>query len=368
VRGKVHSAGSARGAPRQGRGQFGKADEEFLEGVVYQSLGAARQDVLVGPRRGVDNAVVRIDHSRVMILTTDPISIIPSLGMETSAWLSAHLIASDFATSSRAPEFASFEYNIPRELSEADKAAYITAMGRVCGSLGVSIVAGHTGTYPGAGFTVIGGGTMFGFADENEYLDPSMSGIGDVLLMTKGSAIEATATLANTFPSYLEERIGSRLAANARQYTRLCTTVRDALIASSVGIGAEGVTSMHDATEGGVLGGLSEMAHASGNAFLVHEELIHVSEEARLTCLAFAIDPLVSLSEGTLLLTCREGRVGEVRRKLRRNGIPAFAIGKVAGRGSGLWSARKRGKVARLLPKRDRYWVAYARSAAENLT
>jgi hydrogenase maturation factor len=194
-----------------------------------------------------------------------------------------------------------------------------------------------------------------------------MSQTSDVVLMTKGAAIEATATLANSFPSYLEDRIGPGPAAKARKYTSLCSTVRDALIASSVGIRAAGVTSMHDATEGGVLGGLDEMAHASGHAFFVHKELIHVPEESRLTCLAFAIDPLVSLSEGTLLLTCKEERAAEVSRKLRRNGIPVFAIGTVAERGSGLWSVGKGGKKTRLLPKRDPYWPAYARAAARRL-
>ena len=101
---------------------------------------------------------------------------------------------------------------------------------------------------------------------------------------------------------------------------------------------------MHDATEGGVLGALSEMAHASRRAFVIDEDRIHVSEETRQTCAAFGIDPLVSLSEGTLLLTCKKEKTDELRKKMRRSGIPTFVIGRVAERGRGV-SLMKGGKI-----------------------
>ena len=151
---------------------YGKAGQAFLENVVYRSLGVKNDDIVVGPRRGFDNAVIRLDDSRVMIVTTDPVSILPTLGMKESAWLSVHLIASDYATSSQAPEFASFDFNLPSELGTTETEEYLVAVGRECDRIGVSIVAGHTGSYPGAGFTVVGGGTMFGFAGREEYLGP----------------------------------------------------------------------------------------------------------------------------------------------------------------------------------------------------
>ena len=346
--------------------RLGKAGEGFLERVVYRNLGAARRSVKVGPRMGFDNAVVRIDNWRSLILTTDPVSVIPAIGIRDSAWLSAHLIASDFATSSRAPQYASFNYNFPQQLEMADVEAYLAEMGRECARLGVSIVSGHTGTYPGAGFTVVGGGTMFGFAKNDEILDTSMSMPGDAILVTKGAAIETTAVLSNSAPAFVEEHLGSSLAVRARKYTRLCTTVKDALVASSVGIKEEGVTAMHDATEGGVLGALNEMAFASNHAFVVKKERIAVSKETKLICSSLGIDPLVSLSEGTLLLTCKTQRSKEVLRKLRRSGILASAVGRVADGASGLWLDVEGGRRNRFVPKRDPFWNAYQRIQREH--
>ncbi|MDG6898248.1 MAG: AIR synthase, partial [Nitrososphaerota archaeon] len=77
----------------------GKLDPAAMEKIVYRSLGKKSSSVVVGPARGFDNAVIGAGGRRRMIVTTDPVSIIPSAGMENSAWLSVHLVASDYATS-----------------------------------------------------------------------------------------------------------------------------------------------------------------------------------------------------------------------------------------------------------------------------
>jgi hydrogenase expression/formation protein HypE len=343
------------------KSRYGKLAPSLLKRVVYRNLGLGRESILVGPGNGFDNAIIRVDESRLMVVTTDPISVIPGLGMKDSAWLSVHLIASDYTTSACAPEYASFDYNFPEQMDVTDKEAYLVEMGHECGRLGISIVAGHTGTYPGAGFTVIGGGTMMGFTSEASFVDPSMSECGDAILMTKGAAIEATAVLANSFPGFVEERIGRRLTARAKKYTRLCSTVNDSLTASSVGIRKEGVTSMHDATEGGVLGALDEMASASEHTFVVREQDIEVSNVSRGVCSVFGIDPLLSVSEGTLLLTCKKDRAEEVARRLRRGGVQACDIGEVTEGSGGLLLERIGKKARRFTPRPDPFWAAYER-------
>lgn len=337
-----------------------------MERVVFSSLGRASSKVVLGPARGLDNAVVSIGKNRRMLMTADPVSIIPGIGMKESAWLSVHLIASDFATSGRSPEFAAFIYNLPRKLRDSDVEEYLTAVGRECRKLGVSVVGGHTGSYPGGGFTVVGGGTMFGFCEEGEYVDPTMARAGDVVLMTKGAAIEASAMLAHSFPRFVERSAGPGACNRARLMLRECSTVKDALAASLLGLGAEGVTSMHDATEGGVLGGLAEMADASGKAFMIEGEKVHVRAETLAVCRAFGIDPLTTVSEGALLLTCNPKRADELQARLRRRGIPAFEIGR-ARKGRGLWVARQGGRLMKFAPKPDRYWSAYERGVRLHL-
>jgi hydrogenase expression/formation protein HypE len=321
------------------------------------------KEVIVGPGMGLDNAIVSIGGGRVMVVTADPISMIPSIGMQDSAWLTVHELASDLTTSAVQPQFAVFDYNLPPSLSMDDFELYVKAAGRECSKLGISIIGGHTGRYPGSGFTVVGGGMMMGVAEESGYVTPAMVQEGDEVIMTKGSAIEATAVLARMFPRSVEEKVGSDLAKRASDYFRLCSTVQDARVASSVGLREDGVTSMHDATEGGVLGALYELADASGREFRVDEGQIIVSEETRAVCDMFGLDPLVTLSEGTLLVTCRPERSGAVQRKLSRKGVRAAVIGHAGKRGKGRLVLNSGGRTRRYLPpKFDPYWSAYAKA------
>ena len=340
----------------------GKERSEFMEDVVYRSLGMKSEEVLVGPGKGLDNAVVSVGGRRVMIITVDPVSAMPSLGMRTSAWLSVHLVASDFVTSGVDPQFAIFAYNFPPAMTPLQREEYVSSIGDECRRLGIAIAAGHTGSYPGGEFTVIGSGAMLGTAAEDGYVTPAMARDGDAVLMTKHAAIEATATLSATFPGILGRAVGDGQVRRAKRMRRLCTTVEDARAARKAGLGDRGVTSMHDATEGGVIGALEEMSRASGKAFVVEQARIPVSKESEAVCAAFKIDPLRTMGEGALLVTCSPGAVRKVERALSDAAIPVARIGAVT-RGEGLWLETGLGKSRAVVPARDPFWGAYDRAS-----
>jgi hydrogenase expression/formation protein HypE len=344
----------------------GKAPRTFMQRVVFESLGRRSRRVKLGPGVGIDYAVVSAGKGGVLVLTTDPVSVLPLAGMKTSAWLSVHLVASDYTTSGLDPEFASFSYNFPPELDDSEKEEYVRAVGAVCDELGVSIIAGNTGTYPGAGFTVIGAGTMLGFGKEGGYIAPTMAKAGDHIVMTKGAAIESAATLALSFPAFTEKALGAKLASKAGDLVTRCSTVKDARVARLVGLGREGVTSMHDATEGGVLGGLAEMAAASQKGIVVALDRILVPEVVSKVGSLFGFDPLTSPSEGTLLLTCSQRSLDAVLKKLRRSGVEATEIGHVE-EGEGVWASRERSPATRVGPVPDSYWAAYQKASEAGL-
>lgn len=344
-------------------GKFGRRE---MERAVFSNLGRPSPRLVVGPGIGLDNAVISVGRTMRMLVTADPVSMIPSMGMRASAWLSVHLIASDYTTSGLRPEFATFTYNLPRELRASEAEEYLASVGRECAALGVTVVAGHTGSYPGGGFTVVGGGTMFGFCSEGEYVDPTMARPGDAILMTKGAAIEAAAMLAQSFPAFVRRTAGIAACSAAKRRVRECSTVKDALTASSLGLGPGGVTSMHDATEGGVLGGLEEMSEASGTAFVVEADKIRVTSDCLAICRAFRIDPLTAVGEGSLLLTCHPTLEDELESKLARNSIPAHRIGRVR-KGRGLWFKGAAGQKKRVKPGPDGYWAAYVRGVRAGL-
>lgn len=347
----------------------GKVPREFLDSVVFANLGARRSSVLEGPGHGLDNAVISLGGGKALVVTSDPLSIIPSLGLDESAWLSIHLLASDLTTSGADPEYAMLDLNLPPKMELESISAYVMGLSDECKRLGIAIVGGHTGRYPGSDYTVVGGGMMFSVVGRNSYVTPAMAKPGDMVMMTKGAAIGTTAVLARSFPSTIGEKIGGPLLRKAQSLLHDCSTVEDAKVAATLGL-RDKVTSMHDATEGGVLGGLRELSLACGLPVVVRREAIHVSEESAAVCRLFGLDPLTSVSEGTLLITCKAAAGQELESLLAKQGIGAYVIGEV-GRDrndAGLWLSSGGSRPEKFEPKgSEDYWNAYHEAVRKGL-
>ena len=243
---------------------LGKIGGTLLTETVLGRLGAADPEVLAGPRAGVDIGVLRVAPGVVMAVTTDPVFLLPSLGWEQAAWFAVHILASDAATSGLPLRAMSVDLNLPAELSDHDLATLWQAYAGACEELGIAVVSGHTGRYAGCAWPMVGGATCLALGPEDSYITPTMARPGDRVVVTKGAAIEATALLAMSFPDRLRNQVGTDTLAAAQRLVRSMTVVPEARAAAAYGVRDAGVTAMHDATEGGVLGGLYEVAEASG--------------------------------------------------------------------------------------------------------
>ena len=115
-------------------------------------------------------------------------------------------------------------------------------------------------------------------------MTPAMARVGDAVVVTKGAAIEATALFAATFPDRLARSIGDDVVKAADALFERMTVVPEATVAREFGLRDAGVTSMHDATEGGVLGGLTEVAAASNAGLRIDRAAIPVRPEVRDVC------------------------------------------------------------------------------------
>jgi hydrogenase maturation factor len=334
--------------------------------VIVPALGPPRAEVLVGPRAGSDCAVVKIGAGRVMALTTDPVSLIPALGAAASARLSCHLLASDLWTSGIPPAYVTVSLHLPPHMEESELGEYWRAMAAEWTKLGVTVVAGHTGRYAGCDLSILGAATLIGVGDEGRYLSPAMARPGDRVIVTKGCAIEAAAIAARLFPKRLAEKLEPEEMERARALLDQVSVVADCQAALGVGVRDRGVTALHDATEGGVLGGLIELARACGHDLRVERARIPLSPEARAACEIYGIDPYWTLAEGALIVTVIAEQAAAVRAALAQRGIAAAEVGEVM-KGSGkLWLTEPDGAVRTLAePEPDPYWEAYGRAVAE---
>jgi len=308
---------------------YGKITKEIFDSVIYPKLGASRPEVVVGPAIGVDTCAINVAEGEVLVATTDPMSYIPELGPADSAWLSVNMIASDLATSSFKPQYAIFDLNLPPSMTSNDFQAYWNALSDECRELGIAIVGGHTGKFEGCDYTVVGGGTMFSLGAANRYVSSKGGSPGDNLIVTKGAAIAATGILARVFHNYIEKNTDTETAKKGAECFKEITVVEDALAASSVGVRSAGVTAMHDATEGGVLSALRELAAASSAGLYVEKEKIPVLRDTKSICDLFHIDPLTSVGEGSLVIACQPRYTPDVVSALEKSAIPCEIVGEL---------------------------------------
>lgn len=347
---------------------LGKISREFFDHFIYPRLGARRPDVLVGPRHGVDVGIVKIGNGQVMAITTDPIYIVPQYGWERAAWFSWHILASDVTTSGFPPAFVIPDFNLPIGIREEEFEIVWRIWHEESAKYGAAVVAGHTARYDGTDYPMVGGATFLAVGPEDRYLTPEMARPGDRVVITKGAAIEATGIFAATFPRTIERELGEAVAEAGQALFYQMSTVDDALTAVTVGVRDQGVTAMHDATECGVLGGLYEVAEASGVGLEVYLDRIPVPPAVEAITRHFGMDPYTSISEGTLILTVRPEKTQALLEALARKGIEAAEIGEVLPAEEGRWLVTPEGRKPLEHPRVDPFWGAIRRAFEEGLT
>jgi thiamin-phosphate kinase len=296
----------------------GKVDPYKLAKLVFPYIRLRDPRVLVGPGLGLDAAVVDCDD-RVLVLSSDPIT----GALRDIGWLAVHINANDVATMGAEPKWFMANLFAPEGLGGREISRLVKRMSAACEELGISLVGGHTEVTPGLPRVVISG-AMVGEAPKDRFVTSQGAKPGDRIILTKGIAIEGTAILAMDREAELKKALGRSLVTRAKRFMNRISVVRDALVAAAVG-----VTAMHDPTEGGLAGGLNELADASGVGFRVERARMPVAHETEAICGYFGIDPLRTMGSGGLIITAAPKKAEEVLDGLSKAGIPASEIGEI---------------------------------------
>ena len=345
-----------------GNPKIGKIDLDTFTSFLLQRLGKKDDTVIVPPRTGIDSAVIDIGNSKVLIVAEDPIFAVPKQPWEMFGWYTVHIGASDVAVMGVKPRYMTYSLLMPPETKDDDFRTIVDAIHQAALELDISIVGGHTGYYPGFAAPTIGGVTVFAIAAKDAYVTPAGAKPGDDVILTKGPAIETAGILAVIRERELLEKYPPSLVEKAKALCKQMTVVKDASLAMESG----GVNAMHDATEGGVVGGLFEIASASGVGMEIDETLFVYPEEVRMVCEAFKINPVEAIAEGSLLITSRPESSEGILRGLKSVGISSSVIGKVISDQRIRTIKRLDGKVVPLeIPRQDPFWPVFFEGLSE---
>jgi hydrogenase maturation factor len=324
----------------------GKLPPRLLEKLLRSCAVPASSGVVLGPRYGEDAAVIET-RGKYLVAKTDPIT----FTADHIGWYAVNINANDLATMGAQPRWFLATFLFPEgRTTEAQVEKVFGEMQKACRSLGITLAGGHTEITLGLRSPIVVG-QMLGEVEPGKLIRKESQRQGDLVILTKGVAIEGTTILAYEKAGLLRGKIP---ASQLRKAQRLLqepgiSVVRDAQVAIEHGE----VHAMHDPTEGGVLTGLVEMARAGRVGLRVWKEKIPVLAETRRLAQVLNFDPLSLLASGALLIAAEHSSAPRIINALRRRRIAARIIGEVRPAKDGI-SVVEHGRAHAIkVPERD---------------
>jgi len=337
----------------------GKINSRLFREILQPQNGHSRESVIKGPAFGVDTSVIDLGDGKGLAASSDPLSLIPSLGLKESAWLSVQLLANDMATTGFAPQYAQFTLNLPPDFPLEKFKTYWGYIHSLCDEIGVAITGGHTAQVPGQESTTPGGGTMFLQAPLDDIITSDGAEPGDKIIVTKESALAASSILALSFPKKVQAECGSDIYEQARQNFYRTSSLDDALAAAEVLTPNRDLKAMHDVTEGGLLGGIAELAEASGCGFRVNSDELPAGEAVQKVCELFEIDHRYCVGAGSMIMAVADGREDALITHLKDHSIPATVVGELVPQEEGMMLIEGGREKEFSFDGRDPYWNAF---------
>lgn len=327
----------------------GKIPVDILKEVVFRNLGVKRDEVVLGPSVGIDGTVIGVGNNS-LIVSMDPIT----GALERIGWLAVNVNANDVATFGVTPAFILSCILLPESANRQIVETICVQMDKAAKEIGAAVVGGHCEVTPGLTNPIVVGCAL-GVTEKGNYVTAGGAKAGDKLVLTKSAGIEGTAILASDREKQLKKVLGSQMLQTAKEFYDNISVVKEALTAFKTG----GVNAMHDPTEGGIFGGIHEMADASNLGAKVTEEKILIQPETAKICRFFKIDPLQLISSGALLISAKPESAEKIIGKLKEEKVQAEIIGEFS-ENIGDRTIRMKNGVVHDLPRpvSDHLWSA----------
>jgi hydrogenase maturation factor len=279
-------------------------------------------EVVVPPKPGFDAGAHEIGDHTCIVIATDPCLGVPK---EWFGWFLIHYAASDVAVFGAEPRFCTINL---LGAPGTGKETFKEVMEQACttaNDIGMTIITGHTGTYGGIP-NLIGTCTAYGFIKREKIITPGGAQPGDYLVCTKPVGLETVVNFTLTNKTLAEKLFGPERRRRLAKQIRMQTCVEEALLMAKVG----GVSAMHDATEGGLVAALNEIADASQVGFQLDYDRLPMPLELQKLATHFHLSQteiLSASSTGTLLAGVSQSRKDRVIDSLTNRGFDAKIVG-----------------------------------------
>ncbi len=309
----------------------GKISESILKRSVLKYCKTKREEVVKGAAPGVDCAFFTYPdrqgrdagsqlfdcHDKVFCAATQTVS----LPVIRAGCYAVYAAVNAVAAGGGIPFAMQMALTLPEGTEESELKRIMQLTEEAAGICKVQIAGGHTEVTGAVKYPVISV-TAFGYRLEAaDRVSRGLPAAGQAVVMTKWMGLEGTAILAQEKEAELLERYPFSITTAAKGFEKYLPILPEAATALK-----SDATAMHDMRNGGVFGGLYELAGRLGVGLSIDLKKIPVKQETIEICEFFDLNPYGLLSGGSLLIVAEDGD-GMVK-ALQEAGIPAAVIGR----------------------------------------
>jgi hydrogenase maturation factor len=297
--------------------KIGKVPETILKRSVFKQLNVKREEVIVGPSIGMDCSAIQFDNDEVCVISCDPITgAVKDIGS-----LAVHITANDIAASGGEPIGLMLTIMLPLNFPEGDLKQIMKDVNTVCNELNIEVLGGHTEVTPAVNQPIISVAGI-GKVIKEKLVTNNNASVGQDIIMTKWAGIEGTSIIAHEKENELKEHYNPSFIDQAKSLGKLLSVIKESKISVE-----HGVSAMHDVTEGGIFGGLWELAECSNVGLEIYLDKIPLKQETIEICEYYDLNPYKLISSGSMLIAANNGI--ELVNKLEEANVKATIIGKV---------------------------------------
>ncbi len=323
----------------------GKLKHEILAKMLKKfgsDLDPKDNRVILGSKIGEDAAVIDIGD-KYLVAKTDPIT----FASEKIGYYVVNVNVNDVVCTGAKPKWFQSTILLPEKSTNEDLIENIfKTIHDTCTSMGIIVIGGHTEVTMGLERPIVVG-SLLGEVEKEKLVVTSGAKPGDSLILTKGIFIEGTSIIGREKEDLLiEKEYNSDFIEKCKNYLYNpgISVHKEALLANK----NFNINSFHDPTEGGLLCGIAEMVIASNTGVFIDEKKINILPEPLELSRIFNLNPLSTISSGSLLIAIANEHSHELIELLRRNGIETKKIGKFVSKEKGLKIKNKKGNIKSL--------------------
>jgi len=296
--------------------KIGKLSNDDLHKLISGNTGAFREEIMIRPGIGEDCAVIKFgDYG--CVLSTDPIT----GATNEIGKLAVHVSCNDVVSSGGIPLAIMITILAPEKSTLEDLENIMKEASKECEKLNIEIIGGHTEITEAVNKIIVSV-TAVGKNLKEKIVKTAGAKNGDAVFMTKKVGLEGTGIIAYEKENELSHILSEDELKEAKSYLEKISVAKEGLISTKFG-----VNSMHDVTEGGILGALFEVCSSCGKGCEINYSKLPISDVTKKISMHYGIDPLKLISSGSMLITVSYDRKDELLRVLESEEIEVHEIG-----------------------------------------